>query len=222
MRRAMRLIPRTRRACRLTAAGTIWVLVLLFAQGLSSPATEATPDLFPPRWATYMDRGLSRAVDALAGRRDTVVWCWSAADWKLRRDPWRRRVQVWKGPWGGYTFGGAVQLAPNECAVLKLLRRSHAPVWEWKHPEALAWSTYVLAHESVHVSGYPSERKATCWGLQRVVKAADRLGRTPKEGRYLAELAWKRWYPRARPSYRSPECRDGGHLDLRPKDHTWP
>jgi hypothetical protein len=135
-----------------------------------------------------MDRGLSRAVDALAGRRDTVVWCWSAADWKLRRDPWPGRVQVWKGPWGGYTFGGAVQLAPNECAVLKLLRRSRAPVWEWKHPEALAWSTYVLAHESVHVSGYPKRAKGDLLG-----SAASRQGGSPArpdaEGRTLSGQA---------------------------------
>jgi hypothetical protein len=89
-------------------------------------------------------------------------------------------------------------------------------------PEALAWSIYVLAHESVHVAGYRSERKATCWGLQRVERTARELGRAAKEARHVAGLAWKTAYRRARPSCRSRECRDGGRLDLRPKRDVWP
>lgn len=170
-----------------------------------------------------MDRTLGRAVDSMSGKRDPVVWCWSVADWELRLDPWRGRERVvGKGLWGAYTLGAAVQLAPNLCAALKLMRTSRMPVWEWNNPEALAWATYALAHESVHVAGYGSERKATCWGLQRVERMAGKLGRTAKEGRYLAQLAWKHWYPTSRPSYKSSECRDGGRLDLRPKSHIWP
>jgi hypothetical protein len=222
MSASMRLPLRSRRARRLTIAGASLFLLLVVAQVLSAPVRPAVREPFPPRWATHMDRKLSRAVDAVAQRRDTVVWCWSVADWKLRRDPWRGREHRWKGLWGGYTLGGAVQLAPNECAVLKLLSTSPAPVREWKHPEALAWSTYVLAHESIHVAGYRSEKKATCWGLQRVSKTALALGRTETDARYLADLAWRHAYRRNPPSYRSPECRDGGRLDLRPKSHIWP
>jgi hypothetical protein len=161
-------------------------------------------------------------VDGVSRKENTVVWCWSVADWKLRRDPWRDRERVvGKGLWGAYTLG-AVQLAPNLCAALKLMRTSRMPVWEWNNPEGLAWATYALAHESVHVAGYGSERKATCWGLQRVERMARKLGRTPKEGRYLAQLAWKKWYPASRPSYKSSECRDGGRLDLRPNSDVWP
>jgi hypothetical protein len=218
----VRILFRSRRARRLTIAGTIWFVLLLLALGPPAPARPKGHDPFPPRWPTHMDRTLSGAVDAVARKRDSVVWCWSTADWKLRRDPWRGRVRVWSGPWGGYTFAGAVQLAPNECAVLKLLRTSRSPVWKWKHPEGLAWSAYVLAHESVHVAGYRSEKKATCWGLQRVEELARALERTKEEGRYLANLAWKTWYPRARPSYRSRECRNGGRLDLRPNSDIWP
>jgi hypothetical protein len=215
---------RSRRARRLAIAGTTWFFLLMVAHGLSvsTPTSPAAPDPFPPRWQTHMDRTLGRVVDSLARKRDTVVWCWSTTDWERRLDPWRGRELVWKGPWGAYTTGGAAQMAPNECAVLKLLRTSQAPVWEWTNPEAFAWSTHVLAHESVHVAGYRSEKKATCWGLQRVEKTARELGRTAKEARYLADLAWTTAYPRARPSYRSRECRDGGRLDLRPKSDVWP
>ena len=169
-----------------------------------------------------MDRSLGRVVDVVSEKRDSVVWCWSVSDWKLRRDPWPDRVRFLKGSWGGYVVHGAVQLGPNECQTLKLLRAVKAPVWRWQHPEMLAWSVYALAHESVHVAGHRSERKATCWGLQRVAETADLLGRTPEEGRYLAELAWKTWYPKAGPTYRSRKCHDGGELDLRPTNAVWP
>jgi hypothetical protein len=219
VRVSLRSLTRRRR---LALVGALWLAVLLGAQALLTRPVTAHSDAFPPRWATHTDRTLSRAVDSLARRRGSVVWCWSTFDWRLRRDPWRGRERLWKGPWGGYTLDGAVELAPNECVVLKLLVTARPPVWQWQHPEALAWSTYVLAHESVHVSGYRSEQKATCWGLQRVDRAARALGRTAEEGRYLAKLAWKTAYPRARPSYRSQECRDGGRLDLHPNSHIWP
>ena len=218
----MRLVP-SRRVRRLAVAGILWTLVLLFALiALVATPREARSNPFPPRWGTHMDRSLGRVVDVISDKRDSAVWCWSASDWRLRFDPWPGRVRLWKGPWGGYVYRGAVQLAPNECQTLKLLRTENAPVWRWGHPEMLAWSVYALAHESVHVAGYRSERTATCWGLQRVAETAELLGRTAKEGRYLAELAWKTWYPKARPSYRSPECRDGGRLDLHRQSDVWP
>ena len=169
-----------------------------------------------------MDQRLGRVVDVLAGERNSVVWCWSVFDWEQGLDPWRGRKTRWNGLWGAYTYGGAVNLAPNECAVLKLLRTGRASVRDWRNPEGLAWSVYVLAHESVHVQGERSEKKAACWGLQRVEETAIELGRTPAEARYLANLAWRDAYRRSPTAYRSPECRDGGRLDLRPRSHVWP
>ena len=221
----MRFVP-SRRARRLTIAGALlagvlWTLVLVLAALVAKPG-EARSNPFPPRWGTHMDPSLGRVVDVISKKRDSVVWCWSVSDWKLRRDPWPDRVRVLKGPWGGYVLPGAVQLAPNECQTLKLLRTEKAPVWRWQHPEMLAWSVYTLAHESVHIAGHRSERKASCWGLQRVAEIAQLLGRTPEEARYLAEVDWRTWYPKESPTYRSRECRDGGELDLRPGTDIWP
>jgi hypothetical protein len=224
----MRIVP-SRRARRLTVAGALlagvlWTLVLVsLLVALVAKPGEARSNPFPPRWGTHMDRSLGRVVDVISEKRNSGVWCWSVSDWKQRRDPWPDRVRVIKGSWGGYVvYGRAVQLAPNECQTLKLLRTEKASVWRWQHPEMLAWSVYALAHESVHVAGHRSERKATCWGLQRVAETAELLGRTPEEGRYLAELAWKTWYPKEGPTYRSRECHDGGQLDLRPRNGVWP
>jgi hypothetical protein len=220
MRRVVRALPRSRRG-RLALAGGLWAAALLVVPGLLTRPVEGS-DRFPPRWETHRDRGLARVVDRVAGRGGSTVWCWSTDDWSHKRDPWPDRADVWEGSWGAYTIDVTVHVAPDDCAVLKLLRESKAPLGTFGHPETFAWSTLVLAHESVHVAGYRSERKATCWGLQRVSRTAVELGRTPEEGRYLAKLAWQRWYPRSLPSYRSPECRDGGRLDLHPKSHAWP
>jgi|Tabmets5t2r1_1033131.scaffolds.fasta_scaffold04072_3 hypothetical protein len=215
----MRVFPRRRRN-RLALVGLLWAALLL-APGLLTMPVEARSQ-FPPRWKTHTDAELERVVDTVARRGGSEVWCWSTDDWSHRRDPWKGRADVWQGSWGAYTWDVHIHLSPNDCAVLKLLRTSNGAVWDFRHPESLAWSTFVLAHESWHFAGYPDERQATCWGLQRIAELAVALGRTPKEGRYLARLAWTDWYPRTRDSYRSRECRDGGRLDLSPKSHVWP
>ena len=45
---------------------------------------------------------------------------------------------------------------------------------------------------------------------------------TRAEGELVASLYWGEVYPRLDPIYISPECRDGGALDLNPWSSTWP
>jgi hypothetical protein len=52
--------------------------------------------------------------------------------------------------------------------------------------------------------------------------AAVELGRSGREGRYLAELYWQRWYRFRHRPYWSSECRNGRALDLRPNTDTLP
>jgi hypothetical protein len=203
------------------------VLVLLVGPGLltrdATSNTGVLPDL-PPVGRSGANARLSHVVAVLAGR-GAVAYCWSSADWEQRRDPWHQRTPRWSGPWGAYVSAKpilTVNLAPNECTMLNRVVSSRRRVWREEHPAALAWSVHVLAHESVHVAGHYDEVKAECWGMQLTAKAAMELGRTAKEGRYLADLAWKRWYRRTPAAYRSPACRDGGPLDLHRKSRVWP
>jgi hypothetical protein len=58
--------------------------------------------------------------------------------------------------------------------------------------------------------------------MQRIREAARALGARPAYADGLALLAWETYdlLPRA---YRSPECRDGGELDLEPIGGSpWP
>jgi hypothetical protein len=168
---------------------------------------------------------LSHIVTALA-HRSAAVFCYSAADWEARRSEWEARWP-WLGelgPWRAYTPRGTatVHLSPAICSQLAKLAESRAPVWRDDWPDALAWSTYVLAHEAAHVSGVTSEAKADCHGMQSIAKAAVMLGRTNAEAAYLATLYWKHWYPWQIPDFRSSECRNGGQLDLHPRRASWP
>jgi hypothetical protein len=59
--------------------------------------------------------------------------------------------------------------------------------------------------------------------MQSIEELATLLGAAEAEGQVLASVYWHERYPRIRDSdYRSPECRDGGSLDLRPQSSIWP
>ena len=168
-----------------------------------------------------IDPRLSRVAAALSGTR-TGVRCWSKADWMRRTAEFDWEGGETLGPWSAFASGPGIELSPEICAELTRLALRRAPVWTDPRPDALAWSVSALAHEAQHVSGIHDEALAECYGMQSIAAAARRLGRTPAEGRYLASLFWRRWYPWIRASYRSPDCRNGGPLDLHPDTNVWP
>jgi hypothetical protein len=166
----------------------------------------------------------SRVASSLAGRR-AQVRCWSPEDWEKRASEWARWPSTsWVGSWGGYTSadGERVNLAPAVCVLLTRLAYQRVPVYEDGWPDGLAWSVALLAHEAQHVRGVLNEAKAECYGMQSVRTAAQALGRTAEEGRYLAWLYWENSYPSGDAPYRSRECRNGGSLDLHPRSDVWP
>jgi len=151
------------------------------------------------------------------------VQCWSATDWKKQtvdsRDPALKTL----GAWRAYTLPAAysIQLSPQVCAELRALA-SGAPIRAGAASDAAAWSVAAPAHEAQHVSGVLNEVRADCYGMQNIAKAAVLLGRTTLEGRYLATVYAKHWYPWHQQRYRSPDCRNHGTLDLHPRLDTWP
>ena len=88
---------------------------------------------------------------------------------------------------------------------------------------ALALAT--VSHESYHVLGYRNEAQVECYGMQSIWFVATSLGASVAEGQRIAQFYWTHIYAEreeSTPSYWSPECRDGGKYDLRPKSHSWP
>jgi hypothetical protein len=81
----------------------------------------------------------------------------------------------------------------------------------------------VFTHEVLHTVGVTSEAAATCYALQLTPLMSRLLGTDLRYGGRLAQLLG-RWYRRENlaPGYWSPQCRDGGRLDLSPDAAGWP
>lgn len=215
-----------RRRWKLALVGVVWAWVLFSAAGFFVARGRGhLPDLSATSSPSYPDAQLARAVSVLSGR-EAAVLCWSHEDWaKKARERAHRFHTTTLGPWAAFTSFSpylTVELSPEICIELARLDSLHGPVWEDGSRDALAFSVETLAHESVHVSGNLSEAEAECWGMQTIPTAAVELGRSREEGRYLAELYWRRWYRFRHGPYGSSECHDGGALDLHPDTHVWP
>jgi hypothetical protein len=88
--------------------------------------------------------------------------------------------------------------------------------------EDLALAVDVLAHEAWHLAGVIDEAVTECRAVQTMAWTAQRLGATEEQGRALALIHLDTGYQRLPDRYRSGACVDGGDLDLRPEDSTWP
>jgi hypothetical protein len=90
---------------------------------------------------------------------------------------------------------------------------------------ATVYAIWTLAHEAVHLSGQRDEPTTDCWSMQHIEETARRLNVGPVAAHAMATYAAS-WYAstwaQAKPDYYSPECHDGGALDLRPDDANWP
>jgi hypothetical protein len=89
-----------------------------------------------------------------------------------------------------------------------------------------AFAITVLAHEATHLRGVRNEAETECYALQEGVLLGERLGLDGETARALMRAQLDRDLSDAtirRVDYRLPPgCRDGGSLDLRPDDPTFP
>ena len=175
--------------------------------------------------ASRVEPRVGSLATRLAGRR-VEAHCWSGADWRRIN----RELSLYMGlnrEIAGYASvgGDEVELAPDGCAPL--VRVLYGGSW----PEdgggriELAAAVSLLAHEVAHALGTSDEARAECWALQHVRRVAELLGAPAESARELAETQWQDVYlvaVRDDPIYGSPECRDGGKLDLDPTSSNWP
>jgi hypothetical protein len=177
------------------------------------------------RPATPRHHGFALALDRVAqeisGRRDVSVRCGATSDPSIL---------------GTVTFygdspGREALLAPPVCTTLRRLwkgRRPSLACTELGHGQCgrdvveLAWAASALAHESYHLGGVRNEAAAECYGLQSTALVAWRLHAPPAYAELLATYTFWNVRPPVDYGYFSPECRDGGTLDLHPSSSTWP
>jgi len=211
--------------------------VLLFA------APAAAGSSVPP-WTggdgkvTPLEARAGAIVSALAGRQSTVECAspraWASAGERLGFDA-RALIAVvpWTSP--GVPAGYAL-LSPYVCRLTdrflanphrrgeKLCPTRAQPRARCAAYESVIEATQTLAHEAMHLAGIATESTAECFGMQLLPYAAWRLGASRafalELGRdYEAQYRQER---RGAPTYWSRECRDGGTLDLLPRQRGWP
>ncbi len=85
-----------------------------------------------------------------------------------------------------------------------------------------ALAVHVLAHEAMHLRGITSEAVAECYSMQHAPTLARRLGATPMQAQQLSEFYWEAIYPGMPSEYTTPDCVNGGRLDLNKQSDVWP
>jgi hypothetical protein len=177
--------------------------------------------LAPPRPATSAERVLGRAAARIAGRRVTVL-C-DGDDLPSYGAGTVTHGIVWF--YGGRPANYAV-VAPNLCRELLLIPRGRIPAEEaeclrrWAglgcgdRVPWLALAAATLAHESFHLRGVQDEAAADCYAIQAVELVVAALGMDEREAEGLGAFARANHRVGQADQYASPECREGGRLDL--------
>jgi hypothetical protein len=87
---------------------------------------------------------------------------------------------------------------------------------------AAGWAAHTLAHEAFHLRGFLDEGVTECYALQNTAFVAERLGVPTQAAQNLQAWLYRRGYPNEPTEYQSPQCYDGGPLDLRPQQTLFP
>lgn len=116
--------------------------------------------------------------------------------------------------------GSLAYLAPERCYDLYRLAFNGEVTFS-----QTARSIAVLAHESWHLQGVRDEGTTECYALQSGVELGRRLGLSEKTARQMMrqQLAENSLHAGRSSEYVvSPDCRDGGSLDLKPGVSAFP
>jgi hypothetical protein len=157
---------------------------------------------------------LSRLARGITGRHGVEVRCWSPRHWRPIR------VALAAGALRPGS-GRRAHLPAAECN--RLVAFANRPTDVRGRPRIeLVVAVAAFAHDLEHLAGDRAEAVVECRGMQEIDSVAGLLGAPRPLARGLAQLYWTQIYPRNPPAYRSPECRDGGSLDLDRTLDLWP
>jgi hypothetical protein len=164
--------------------------------------------------ADLIERASGRKAKAT---RNVTVVCWSDGDWRKLLSSFREAGMIEQRKyWLGWAprHRSVVNLSYPACQLLDAVAyrdgRSALP--------DVSAAVGTLAHEAMHVAGIVDEGIAECYSLQLTALTARALGAEPDQARLLAagNAEYSQTY-RAGTAYDSPDCYDGGPLDLHPE-----
>ena len=159
---------------------------------------------------------LADGIRAVSGIESTVR-CWT-------KPGWERLEKIMHRSLSGLADVGTyeIHLHPFACQGVEYLLAGNRPE-TGDVALFLADGLVVLTHEGTHfTSAGSNEAVVECRAMQNAHLVAARLGIDEVYAHRLAALYWERAYPRNDPVYGSPECRDGGTMDLHPETSDWP
>jgi len=149
---------------------------------------------------------LDHVASVLAGRRHTIVNCWTEDDWA--------ELSAWNSEHhnddvvdaAGVTWlrTRRIELSPFVCEVLKqtLAKSALQPLFE-------SFAITVLAHESAHASGVRAEWLAECSAMEIEPRAAVLLGIPKAQATRFQHIYRGTVYPYEEARYRSSDCQHG-------------
>ena len=200
-----------RRSWSLPALAGLAVAVALFALALRIDRRDSWASL-PDAKRAQTESRLSSAVESIARRRVTI-----------RCDSNYSFTGVGSDAAGvAFPRQALAYLEPTVCRSLYDIS------FEGKlgARDAAAWALTVLAHEATHLRGIRDEARTECFALQEGAALGERLGLAPTVARALMREQLARDLSDtsvARLDYRLPAgCRNGGALDLRQDDGSFP
>jgi hypothetical protein len=192
------------------------------ARCLSVGGDEVHGSRVDPLYGRIAAELVARISGQKEGVRSVKVICWSDEDWRQLLVAFGNAGEMESGTlWLGWVPRGRRVINLSSLACLQLDRIAY-------HDSSLALpatgaAVGALAHEAMHVAGIHDEGVAECYGMQLTAVTATRLGADPG---YAAELRTVNFESnsdrRAGTVYDSPDCYDGGPLDLAPESSTWP
>lgn len=203
--------PARPRSRRVVAVAVIALTVVLFAAAVRVERART--------WQALSDEAQGR-VEARLSREASAI---AAKPVVVRCDDGYTYTGIGSDALGvAFIDRGLAYLHPSACRTL------HDLVVEGdRRPrDATGEAVLVLAHEAVHLAGERNEGVTECRGMQLGVALGERLGLTRDDARRLMKDRYGRNLAErsiTRSEYRLPaECRDGGALDLRPDDGSFP
>lgn len=193
-----------------------------------SLARRALPIKRSPFGGSHTDPVLEQAAERNIEGFDTEVRCWSEREWPamIEEETALTNGALTVDSAGAFANMTTLQINMQEHDCASLGRATREGAW-WPDDEddrlQLSWALGVLAHEAQHIAGVAGEAETECRAQQRIADVAVALGAPVDRARALAEQNWSELYPTLDSEYRTPLCRDGGPLDLRPgSTGTWP
>lgn len=174
--------------------------------------------------ASRIEPRFGRVASSLAGK-SAQVRCWSALDWARINGDLLAHGGV--GESLDFVSGfywppsGRIHLDPTACTGLVDLAYRGLRPERGRAFARIALAVDTLAHESMHRRGFRSEAIAECYAVQLTYRTARAFGASPAYASLVARQSWVQ-YPAHPAAYLSPECRNGGKLDLSPERASWP